>query len=115
VLSEIGFVLCRGRLARACRGHLALDYELSPAIGFVFSTPFVSDFDIRASDFRAEAGDWFCLIISPFPLCLLTFSLLSLAFPRNQKRTSHIPFNPIESGRAEDASDNVRVSRAAAA
>ena len=34
----IGFVLCRGRLARACRGHLALDYQLCSAIGFVSST-----------------------------------------------------------------------------
>jgi hypothetical protein len=51
--------LCRGRLARECRGHLALDHRVHRALR---GAKVVSDFELRASDFRAKPGDWLCFV-----------------------------------------------------
>jgi hypothetical protein len=61
-LPEIGFVF---QIPSRNTHHAALNTkqtrpERSRRIGFVFSNTFISDFGIRASDFRPQAGNWLC-------------------------------------------------------
>ena len=89
-----GFVLCRGRLARVCRGHLALDYQLCPAIWLCFFSPAIggysrNPFNRMSLRHFEPSANWLCFFNCFFAIRITQYPIrnkLALFFQKASPR-----------------------------